>query len=610
MNLRKKVFFAFMTFIVVPLFVLGLIAYLVLQHIIQDNYAEQSEFTLKAVGRNLTYVLKEANYFTESYMLREDIQSVLGTGQSLDAVGMAEYGRLLQRTFLSYAPTFSAALYDFDGKVFSEGKIDYRRISYGQLLRHPLYKEVLRLNGIPRWLGPHEAPEWTGNKPIFTVMRVVNDKYTLDNKGILIQQFQFVEMNKIFNEYVSGRNASNRYMLVNEDGLVMIDNKAELEGRRLSELLSDSIDWGREYESRKLDFGGVESVVSVHRLDLANYGQMNWSVVSVTPWLFLSGKTEQVLGWIGAITALCLLSALLFNLLFVNRNIRFILHVVQLMKRVEIGDLAIRAKAASKDETSVLARGFNSLVERISRLLEEVKREQERKNKAELMLLQAQIKPHFLFNTLESINALAVQNEGRKVSKMVRQLSTILRISFQPAEQIPLYLEIDHLRNYLEIQSYRFEKLFEYELDIPDSLRDCLILKLTLQPLVENSIQHGFDGIPYTGKLRVWAEDGGDHAVLWVEDNGLGIDRTIVARYYYKSGISAAMENLHAAVAAAASAASGGRARIGLGLPNVADRIKIRYGSRYGLWLCSEPGHGTRIRIVVPKQTAEQPEQL
>ncbi|MFE5323343.1 sensor histidine kinase [Paenibacillus sp. NPDC056579] len=609
MNLRKKVFIAFMAFIVLPLFVLGLITYLVSQYIIGENYAEQSELTLKAVGRNLTYVLKEANYFSESYMLREDIQSVLGTGQTFDAVALTEYGRLLQRTFLSYTPAYSAALYDFDGKVFSEGKIGYRRLSYEELFRQPVYKEAMRLNGIPVWIGPHEEPELTGDGPFFTMLRVVNDKYTLDNKGILLQQFQFQELNKIFNDYDSGRNADNRYMLVNQDGLVMVDSKSELQGLLLSGLLSSSMDWSKDYDSRKLEFGGVESVVSVHHPELDRYGKMNWSVVSVTPWRYLSGKTEQVLRWIGAITALCLLSALLFNLLFVNRNIRFILYVVQLMKRVEIGDLRIRAEAASNDETSVLARGFNSLVERISGLLEEVKREQERKNKAELMLLQAQIKPHFLFNTLESINALAAQNEGRKVNKMVRQLSTILRISFQTSEQIPLSLEMDHLRNYLEIQSYRFEELFEYELDIPNSLRDSLILKLTLQPLVENSIQHGFEGIAYKGRVHVKAEDHGEHIVLWVDDNGIGIDSAVLSRLHYKSGISQSAAKLHAAAIAAAVREEGASARTGLGLPNVADRLRIRYGCRYGLWLCSEPGQGTLIRIVIPKQTAGEPDE-
>ncbi|MGV2788377.1 sensor histidine kinase, partial [Clostridium perfringens] len=130
----------------------------------------------------------------------------------------------------------------------------------------------------------------------------------------------------------------------------------------------------------------------------------------------------------------------------------------------------------------------------INNLFAQIKKEQRQKTDAEMRVLQAQIKPHFLFNTLVSINVLAVQNEGRKVSEMVYRLASILRISIQEKEEITLDEEIKHLQSYLEIQKFRFEELFEYEIDVPKELMHSRILKLTLQPLGENSIQHGFEG--------------------------------------------------------------------------------------------------------------------
>ncbi|GMX61301.1 two-component system sensor histidine kinase YesM [Paenibacillus elgii] len=605
MNLRKKVFLGFMAFIVAPLFVLGTITYLLSQSIIQQNYAEQSEFTLKAVGRNITYVLKEANYFSQASMQREDIQRMLGAKDGVDAVTLTEYDRLLQRTFLSYTPAYSVTLYDFERQSFSQGKIGYRPLSFAELAKLPVFGEVMALNGVPRWIGPHEFENWTGNKPLFTMIRVINDTYTLDNRGILLQQFQFSELNRIFNYFGTSHSNGVRFMIVNQDGLIMVDNKDKLSGQTLSSHIDGSIHLGGEYESGKMKFDGVESIVSVHHLDLDEFGKMNWSVVSVTPWAYLSGRSMQVIQWIGAITILSLLSALLFNMLFVGRIIRFILYIVNSMKKVEIGDLGIRVEANSKDETSALARGFNSLVERISTLLEDVKREQERKNKAELMLMQAQIKPHFLFNTLESINALAAQNEGRKVSRMVQRLGTILRVSFYHKEEIPLSMEIDHVRNYLEIQKYRFEDLFEYEIDVPPALFSTPILKLTLQPLLENSIQHGFEGMESSavdgdpdrqkGFLWIAAEETEDAVVLWVQDNGAGIPDDVLLR-------------LHGTPGSRSSGSAGAGApmpeeRVGLGIPNVADRLRIHYGSRYGMMICSRPGFGTVIRCTIPKRT-------
>ncbi|MGF7032768.1 sensor histidine kinase YesM [Paenibacillus mucilaginosus] len=600
MNLRIKVFTAFMAFIIAPLFVLGAITYLLSQHIIEQNYAEQSEFTLKAVGRNITYVLKEANYFSEDYMLRDDIQRLLGQRESVDPVMQTEYERLLQRTFLSYTPAYAVTLYSFNGQSFSQGRIGYQRVPYTGLVKHPVFREVMALNGPPRWLGPHEAPEWTGREPLFTVVRVINDKYTLDNRGILLQQFQFHELNRIFNYFGTSHSKDLRFMIVNSEGLIMVDNKGELAGQTLDGHASEGLQLGEEYQSRKMKFDGVESVVSVHHLELKDFGQMNWSIVSITPWAYLSGRTEQVLQWISAITALTLISALLYNLFFVNRIIRFILYVVSSMKKVEIGDLSIRVEPGSKDETSVLARGFNSLVDRIETLIGEVKLEQDRKNRAELMLMQAQIKPHFLFNTLESINALAAQNEGRKVSRMVQRLGTMLRVSFLQKEEIPLSLEIDHVRNYLEIQKYRFEDLFDYEIDVPAGLGGVPILKLTLQPLLENSIQHGIEerlhaeGEGFKGMLRVRAEEKEDAVILWVEDNGAGIRSEVLERFHGTPG---------SRISASGDGEEGGE-RIGLGIPNVADRLRIHYGSRCGMMICSMPGQGTLIRCTIPKEVS------
>src|SRR5690606_10532739 len=191
--------------------------------------------------------------------------------------------------------------------------------------------------------------------------------------------------------------------------------------------------------------------------------------------------------------------AVAFNMVFVSRTVSFIVGVVKAMRRVERGDLTTRVEVVGNDETTSLSKGFNSLIRRVSELLADVKQEQHRKRRAEMMLLQAQIKPHFLFNTLESINILAVQNEGRTVSKMVQQLARLLRISIQPKEEISIGEELEHLRHYLDIQKYRFEDVFEFAIDVPEELLAQRILKLTLQPLVENSIQHGFEGIGYLG---------------------------------------------------------------------------------------------------------------
>ena len=172
---------------------------------------------------------------------------------------------------------------------------------------------------------------------------------------------------------------------------------------------------------------------------------------------------------------------------------------------------------------------------------------------------------------------------------MVTRLGSMLRISILQREEITVAQELDHLLSYLEIQKYRFDDLFQFEIDVPPELMNRLMPKLTLQPLVENCIQHGFEGIGYMGLIRVTAREEGERIAFYVEDNGIGIPP----------------ERLAAIEAGPDDAAGTGDApetgeRRGLGVRNVADRIRIRYGDRYGLFICSAPGQGTVIKIAVP----------
>ncbi|MBB6690597.1 sensor histidine kinase [Cohnella xylanilytica] len=606
MSLGRRVFTAFFIFIIVPLFVLGTVSYLVFQHITQEKYTEQMELSMNAIGRNLSSMFREANYFSDFWVTTKDSvesvdQSFRGEGPPLsgqnDAIidEMLENQKLSQRVLLTYPGIKSVTLYRNDGRVVSVKFIPDNPFSITTLRQNPIYEEVIKKNGAPVWIGPNEDRRLTGENNLFTQIRVLLDIDTMTSKGILVIRFQMNELSRTFDFYNTGASDSRRYLIVGRGGTVVYDSGASLEGQNfyLSADPNGKLRLERNFQSEKMKFLGRQSLVSVHNLgDIKRLGVGDWTLVTVTDWKYLSGDQTAVLAWVVGITAASLGCALLFNLMFVRRTVGFIVRVVGAMRRVERGDLTTRVPIVGNDETVILAKGFNSLVERVSELLEDVTREQRRKRKAEMMLLQAQIKPHFLFNALESINILAVQNEGRKVSKMVQRLANIFRISIQQKEIIRIDQELEHLRSYLEIQKFRFEELFEFEIDVPESLWSYGILKLTLQPLVENSIQHGFEGIDYLGKITVRAQEEGDHIAFYVEDNGIGIPQERLARF--ATGGVTTLGELYEE-----SPETGERR--GLGVGNVADRLRIHYGPGYGLLVCSSPGQGTVIKCLIPK---------
>lgn len=597
MSLRTKLFGAFLVFIILPLVVTGFAAYRFLTGIIEEKYSQQSELTLRALSQNVGFTFQEMNKVTDSTIASDSIQDVLNNrhagGKSInetDYMELNEVQRNFRELLVNHPSVSYAYMYTFENSRVNEifTKESFTAMPFDKFKQQPLYGDILNRQGLPLWVGPHENPELTGYGTVFTQIRVVKDINTLNDKGMLLVQIKNSGLESVFRYFrYKQEQYATRFLITNSRGLVLYDsNEGEsLNGRRLQELTDYKPGGGDSaYRSGRSRFEGQDSVISSLGL-----GMEDWSLLSVTSWSSLSSEIVLYAKWLAAIMFVCLASACFFILFFANRLAKQVIRTVKFMRKVERGDLSARLQVEGKDEMSLLAKGFNSLVERVAELLDEVMRQQERKKRAELQALQAQIKPHFLFNALESINILAVQNQGRKVSQMVARLGSLLRISIQQKELITVEQELQHLRSYLEIQKFRFEELFDYEIDIPQELLSFTIPKLTLQPLVENSIQHGFEGISYMGRIRVWASREENRLAFFVEDNGIGIPPERMTAFGYERDAGADYGE---------SPETGERR--GLGVCNVADRIRIGYGSPYGLFICSGPGMGTVIKLVIP----------
>ncbi|WP_339283328.1 sensor histidine kinase [Paenibacillus sp. FSL R5-0486] len=609
MNLRMKLALAFLLLIIVPMCALGIGMFLVTSHTIEKKYNQQAEYALQAISYNIENVFQQINNVTDNGIATSVFQMALnakdptkqdlGTGNqlSLNASQRNFRSLLYNYPFISYAFLYDLRSSENNQIVSIFTKENFQALPFQQFKVHPLFNEIQQLNGVPKWLAPLEYPELTGVEPVFTQIRLVKELSYFQNIGVLVVQIKKGEIDRIFRHLqISDSAQDTSFLLINKEGLIVYDPAGIYNGENMQNLGAESSRYGPGFSSVRTVFDGKESIISQYHLK--NY---NWSLVSVTSWEALSAETNAFAGWSVIIILSCLLAAMIFNLFFMNRITGNIAVLVRFMRRVDDGDFNARVEGKGFDEMQLLAQGFNELLDRIGGLFRRVRAEQEQKAQAELRVLQAQIKPHFLFNTLESINGLALRGEGRKVSEMVTRLGNMLRISIQDQEEIPLGEEIRHLQSYLEIQQYRFSDLFTYEIDIPPHLYSSILLKLTLQPLVENSIQHGFEGITYPGVLRISAYAERGHLVLCVEDNGIGIPQEMLARFEYM-----AEDTPEDMLAEGAESLSSITERRGLGLRSVADRIRIQYGAGYGIFICSAPGYGTVIRCIIPLYEQEE----
>lgn len=231
-------------------------------------------------------------------------------------------------------------------------------------------------------------------------------------------------------------------------------------------------------------------------------------------------------------------------------------------------------------EMQELSDSFEHMVLRIQELMTTVREEEVNLRKTELKALQAQINPHFLYNTLDSIAWMCEQGRNADAVKMVHALARLFRISISRGhELIPIAKELEHAESYLQIQMYRYKNQFTYTFDVDPDCLGYYCNKITLQPIIENSINHGLDLMVDEGRIDVRVRFDGDDIVFSVQDNGVGMS---------PEQLEAIMQH-------------GPTDRTGIGIKNVNDRLKIYFGRSYGLSITSEPDVGTCVEIRMPR---------
>lgn len=388
--------------------------------------------------------------------------------------------------------------------------------------------------------------------------------------GILLVDLNYERIESIFK---ATRQDDNRayFFLVGSDGRIVYHPQQQL---IYSGVKTEALDEVSQVGT------AIETMVVGDKLYIAERS-------SVTDWVTVSVINEAALVqfpaewiWLYALLGLFFVGlASILSWLSAKRLTQPLFSLQQSMKRFEGGDLDTVADTKATSEISDLGESFNVMTRRIKDLIAESVAAEEQKRQSEMLALQAQIRPHFLYNTLESIIWMAEIGENEKVVEMTSALSKLLRAQIAGgAEVIRLEDEINYTRHYLTIQALRYGDKLSYEVEIEPGLEDTGVLRLVLQPLVENALYHGTRQQGYRGLIRIVAKSDGELLILEVQDNGAGFKDA--ANWRQKD-----------------AGAEGG-----IGLKNVEDRITLFFGPEYRLEIESkdkkEQGDETMTTIV------------
>jgi len=316
-----------------------------------------------------------------------------------------------------------------------------------------------------------------------------------------------------------------------------------------------------------------------------------WRTVGVFPTRDSISEVRQIQFYVVSFVFVVCLFGLSASLWFSRSIAQPIFRLMSYMRRAETGNLRPGRWSDRADEIGMLGNSYNRMLVQIRELISLNELRERQKRDAEMRSLQEHIKPHFLYNTLDTIHWMARKEGADDVSGMVGALSRLFRIGLSKGQDyIPLHSELEHMTSYLQIQQTRYRDRLQYTLNIPEELRDLFVLKLLLQPLIENAIYHGIKGRRGPGHIRVEARLEHGRLLLTVQDDGAGMSNERLAE----------MLHLLEAPLASLEASSPGITGKSYGMLNVQARLRLSFGDEYGILLESEEGQGTRVTIIHP----------
>ncbi|NOV03954.1 sensor histidine kinase [Paenibacillus planticolens] len=573
---RTKLFITYLTLVSFPLLFLGYFSY--------QQYVESIE---KNVGGYVPALLTQSNFNMDKYMSElyaapdviarsNEVMAILRKKQS-GSTSSSEQDAFFVQSYLANNIVNGRhqdviAVFVQSGKrVFSSSRLSYVGSAFLQE-KNPFQQEM-DLQGKPWFLPPGQQKLVFQDNPNY--ISIYKQIYDADNMNPLCTVLLIVnlsEISKICDQIPFSTNGM--LFITNKLGQIVYHNDKNLIGKST---------W--ESSALPLENGTVVREVNHTRMLVsANHSNYtDWTLVTINPIKELTKETIWIRNVTIAVFSICLIVVVIVSA-FVSQTVTSPIRTLQrLMRKVEKGNFDVSFPIHQKDEIGELGYSFNHMVQRIQELVQKVYQVEIRQREAELAALQNQISPHFLYNTLESIQMVIEGEDQEKATSMISALSRMLRFAAKRGDIVQIGDEIKHVSDYLYIQQLRYGSRCSYDIDVSPGMELYYAPKFTLQPLVENSIRHVVEksNAPTDIRIEITGVDLGVQMII--SDNGAGIPEE-------------SLQILRERLADTSQAHSNG----GIGLINVHSRIRFMYGSDYGIQIESLIGKGTKIYVLIP----------
>lgn len=575
-DIRRKIHIIYIILIIGQLFIITFIANYISTKAIISNTIKQSDQSSRLVVTNIENILENTESYANDLTVKINNYFVDDTEyKKNEYYTNMIFKKIFRNTLYVYPRIYSVLLFLDDNESFVSDNVT------NNINKQNIIEEYTKLkkDGADRsiWLEmkKNELSADTDNEYVLTLSKGLVNIDTGKHLGLLTVVTSENTFSNIYKNMGMGSTGS--YLICDKNGVVVSStNKNEILKPIQNDVLKNwIIKHNNTSEILKID--GKNTLVT-----LFYYPKLNWQIVGMVPLYEITQESRKISMTIIIIGIICMLSAVILSSKLSSTITKPLNKFIEDIKNLELNNLSVPIQINSGNDIGVLVKNFNSMKQRISELMSKIISQQEKQKKYELRLLQAQIRPHFLYNTLQLIYSMIEMDKKDQAQKATKALGDYYRIALSNGNEIiSIDQEIKYVESYLLIQKMRYEDAFIFNIDIPKEFNNYKILKLTLQPIVENSIKHGLIN-KYKdngGCINIQASKQNNILVIEITDNGIGMKPEKVQHLFDKD---LSNNNEH------------------FGLKNIDDRIKLFYGYDYGIKITSIYMESTTVSLLIP----------
>lgn len=574
-SLKYRLLLYFLFLVILPTSIISAAIYNESYRTIKENIETTLHKNLSTAEMALLKKIDEMEYIANSIYLNPDMIELLSADRPLDQVGIVNELASLNKIMSSYdLPTDRNR--NFEPRLYMLDRPEYMLYNFSQ------YVSTISQIEMETWY--FELPP----KENYSIIALSRDHIQMAKRlfglrnaaipyvGLLTIQTDIEEFTTILTQMKPSVNSV--IAIVDKEGRVIASSDAASSVYPFTEEpVADILvqDGGVQAVSMEATVGGAASLISYRHID-----SLDWKLLSVSPVNDLNGELVSLRRMMYAVLALCMVLAFLIALLLSGNIAKPIHKFIKMMSYAQEGNFDIQIQYNRKDEFTVLFSQYNHMLRKIKQLIDELYISEVRKKEAELQALQAQINPHFLYNTLDSINWIALRHKVPDISHMVTSLSDFFRYGLSKGRHIiAIEDELKQVESYLSIQQIRFKEKLTYTIEVAPDVYGHEAVKLTLQPIVENALVHGIEKRRGTGLVAIKAFTREDWIYIEIKDNGVGADTNELNAMLQKDD---------------------GRS---FGLNNVNQRIKQVFGEGAGITFSSNDDEGIMVTMKFPCRT-------